>query len=66
MTKNLRNFFVFVLTIALLVAVLKVLNWLPTAVEEGLMRKYSSIEDVRSKLKIREILVPSYFPQSFS
>jgi len=66
MTKSLRNFFVFVLTIALLVTVLKVLNWLPTAVEEGLMRKYSSIEDVRSKLKLREILVPSYFPQSFS
>ena len=66
MTKNLRNFLIFVLTIALLVVVLKVINWVPTAVEEGLMRKYNSIEDVRSKLKIRDILVPSYFPQSFS
>ena len=66
MAKNLRNFFVFVLTIALLIAVLKVINWLPAAVEEGLMKKYGSIEDVRSKLKMREILVPSYFPQSFS
>lgn len=66
MTKNLRKFFVFVMTIALLISVLKVINWLPAAVEEGLIRKYDSIEDVRSKLKMREIFIPSYFPQSFS
>jgi hypothetical protein len=52
--------------VAILVAGLKVTNWLPTVLQEGTMKRYGTIEDVRSKLKIREIYVPSYFPQSIS
>lgn len=63
MHKKLLGFVYFAAAVLILVAVLKVTNWLPTVLQEGGMRKYSSIEEVKSKLRIRDIYVPSYFPQ---
>lgn len=54
----------FAATVAILIAILKVTNWLPTVLQEGVMRKYSSVEEIKSRLNIRDIYVPSYFPQS--
>lgn len=65
MNRKFLNFFYFVLTIAILIAVLKIANYIPTAIQKDTMRRYHSIEDVKSNLNIREILVPYYFPQSF-
>lgn len=58
------NFFYFVLTVAILIAALKILNYLPMMIQKDIMRRYHSIEEVRSKLNIKEIPIPSYFPQS--
>lgn len=66
MHKKLFGFFSFAIMVAVLIAVLKIFNWLPFAVQGDSMRKYGSIEEIRSKLKIRELYVPSYFPQNFS
>jgi hypothetical protein len=64
--KRLRSFLSFAVIIAILIAALKIINWVPMAIQEGTIRKYDSIEDVRLKLKIRDLYVPSYFPQSLS
>ena len=64
MHKKVLSVFYFAVTIAILIAVLTVTNWLPTMLQEGMMKKYRSIEEVKSKLKVRDIYVPSYFPQS--
>lgn len=56
----------FVVTIAILVAGLMLTNWLPTVLQEGEMGKYRSIEEVRSKLKMKDIYIPSYIPQSIA
>ncbi|MEJ2323216.1 MAG: hypothetical protein P8Y77_00240 [Nitrospirota bacterium] len=64
MKKKLRGVISFAVTVAVLVGVLKVMNWLPTALDQGMMRPYQGIEEVRARLGIREIYVPSYFPET--
>lgn len=64
--KKFFSFFYFIVTIAILIAALKIINWLPMTFQEETMRRYSSIEEVRSKLNIRDIFVPSYFPQNLT
>lgn len=66
MRKKLFRFFSFAAMVAVLIAVLKIINWLPSAIHNDSIRKYGSIEDIKLKLNIREIYIPSYFPQNFS
>ncbi len=64
MRKKVFGLLYFAATVAILVVVLKVTNWLPTVLQEGMMKKYGSVEEVKSQLKVRDIYVPSYFPQN--
>ncbi len=64
MRKKVLGLFYFAAAIAILVVALKVTNWLPTMLQEGAMKKYGSIEEVKAQLKVRDVYVPSYFPQS--
>jgi hypothetical protein len=41
----------------------KIANYLPMALQKDTMRKYKSIKEVKSKLNIRDVYIPSYFPQ---
>jgi hypothetical protein len=59
-----RRYLHFALTITAVVAVLMVLNRLPLLLQQGTLRTYGSIEAVQAKLNIRDLRVPSYFPQS--
>jgi hypothetical protein len=54
----------FLVTLAVVVGVLKFMNWAPGALEPGLMSRYQSINDVETTLGIRKIYVPAYFPES--
>jgi hypothetical protein len=45
---------------------LKVINWLPRAMQQDAVRRYKSVEEVRSALNMKDIYVPSYFPQQIS
>lgn len=54
----------FVITLAVVVGVLKFMNWAPGALEPGLMSRYQSINDVESTLGIKKIYVPAYFPET--
>lgn len=65
MRKRVFGFLYFAVTIAILIGVLKVTNWLPTVLQEGIIRKYSSIDEVKSRLRLKDIYIPSYFPQRF-
>lgn len=64
MRTKLRNLLLFGAAVASLIIVLKMMNWMPLAVEEGLLRRYSSIDEVKSKLKIKTIYTPAFYPQS--
>lgn len=63
MRERLFGLIIFIMAIAALIVSLKVLNWTPSLLQEGLPRTYFSIEEVRSKLHIRNIYIPSYYPQ---
>ncbi len=65
MRKRIIGFLSFGLIVIVLVGVLKLLNWIPSAVQDGFAREYKSVDEVSSKLKIRDIYIPSYFPQNF-
>ena len=65
MRKIIVGFLYFAATVAVLIGGLKLINWVPSVVQEGFVGRYRSIEEVESKLKIRDVYIPSYFPQSF-
>ncbi|MGD2079680.1 MAG: hypothetical protein PVG55_02715 [Nitrospirota bacterium] len=64
MKKKFLSVLSFVVTVAVLLGALKVMNWLPTALDQGMLRSYPGIEEARARLGIREIYVPSYFPET--
>jgi hypothetical protein len=62
--KTFGGLLVFATMIAVLFGMLQVLNWIPSAVQEGAFRKYPSIDDVRAHLKIDPVYTPAYYPRS--
>jgi hypothetical protein len=63
MRERIRGFIMFVIAVAALIGTLKLLNWTPGIMQQGLPSTYGSIEEVKSKLHIRNIYIPSYYPQ---
>ena len=59
------GFLAFAAGLAILVIALKALNGLPLIADRDLMRRYGDFEEMRTSLGIREVLVPSYFPEDF-
>jgi hypothetical protein len=57
------GFLSFALAIGVLVVLLALMNWVPMAFQKDTLRRYRSLEEVRTALNIRDIYVPSYFPQ---
>jgi len=55
---------VFIVMIVILIGVLQLLNWIPSAVQEGAFGRFGSVEEVRAKLKISPLLMPVYYPRS--
>jgi hypothetical protein len=51
--------------LAILVIALKALNWIPLIAQKDLMRRYADFEEMRTALGIRQVYVPSYFPEDF-
>jgi len=66
MLKRSLRFFYFLITIAILIVGLKIINWLPIALQGETMRRYNSIEEVKSRLNIKDIFIPTYFPQNLN
>ena len=63
MDKKILAFFSFALMIGLLVIALKIVNWIPLTMQKETVRRYGSIEEVQRALNMKDIYVPSYFPQ---
>jgi len=51
--------------LAILIIALKALNWFPLIAQKDLMRRYGDFEEMRTALGIRQVFVPSYFPEDF-
>jgi hypothetical protein len=59
------GFLAFAAGLAILVIALKVLNGFPLIAQKDLMRRYGDFEEMRTALGIRQVFVPSYFPEDF-
>jgi len=66
MKKKPFSMLTFALTVALLVIALKILNWVPGLIQTGSVRQYKNLDEVRTSLNVKGILVPSYFPQEIT
>ncbi len=62
-TKKIKALLSFVLAIGIIAGALKVLNWLPMAIQDGYVREYPDIDSMQSRLKIRDVYVPTYFTE---
>ncbi|HSB33265.1 MAG TPA: hypothetical protein VLG39_02295 [Nitrospirota bacterium] len=60
------GFFYLLITVFAVIAVLKTLNWLPAVLQKDMLSKFGSIEEVRAKLHITDVYMPSYFPESIT
>jgi len=56
----------FLVTLAVVIGVLKLVNWAPRALEPGLMAEYPSIDAVEATLAVRKVYVPAYFPETIN
>lgn len=62
---KLVSFILFAIAVGALILGLRVMSFVPAAVQGGVLQQYRSIDEVREKLKIRDVYVPSYYPQCF-
>ena len=61
--KQLHRGFSFFATVAVVIVLLKLLNWLPSVLQDEGIKKYSSVDEARTALKIPRVYVPAYFPE---
>lgn len=56
----------FTVIVIIITMLISMVNWLPSMFREHTLRRYQSVEEMRSDLRIRRLLIPSYFPQTIS
>ncbi len=61
--KNIYRWMTFAVTIVIAVALLKLLNWVPSVIEEEGIRKFRTLDEAQAAMKTTKIAVPSYFPE---
>jgi len=66
MKRRILRFFAFAGAIAVLVAGLKILSWIPVVAQKDVLREYPDVEEARVATAIGKIYVPSYFPQNLA
>lgn len=64
--RTVSGFFTFVLAVAAFIGLLKLLHWFPSTLQANTLREFASMEQARSALKITDVYIPAYFPQTIS
>lgn len=64
--KQLKMVASFTLLITFLVVILQLINWVPSIIDKEGLRKYKTIERVKRELRITEIYMPVYLPESLN
>ena len=64
MKRTLGGMLVFLAMTAILTGLLQLLNWIPSAVQDGAFQRYASIDEVRAHLKIGMVYTPVYYPRT--
>ena len=64
MKRTLGGMLVFSTMVVILAGLLQLLNWIPSAVQDGAFQRYASIDEARMHLKSSTVYTPAYFPRS--
>lgn len=56
----------FTVIVMIIVILIALVNWLPSMFREHTLRRYDTIEAMKSDLRIKRLFIPSYFPQSIA
>ena len=64
MKRTLLGIPVFGVMVLVLLGALQFAGWLPSIIDSGSLRKYGSVEELRSRLQMRPLLVPVYYPRT--
>ena len=64
--RNMFSFVLFLMTSAVVLLSIKLMNWLPLTLQNETLRRYASIEAAQAALPGLQIHVPAYFPQTIS
>ncbi len=60
---DIARWLIFGLTIVASVVILKLFNWIPSALQQEDMRKFRTLDEAQASMKSVRIAVPAYFPQ---
>lgn len=63
MARNLRGFIVFAIMVTVVLGALRLLSWIPEAVQGGTLRRFESIEEAKGHLKL-SLYLPAFYPDS--
>ena len=58
-----KSLSLFGLTVALVSAVLAVLNWLPSLMQERTMKRFASVDEAKKELRLKGLFLPTYIPE---
>lgn len=64
MQKKMWGLLAFAAAVAVLAVGLKFVNWMPSVAQPELLKKYKDLDEVKMVLNIRDVIIPSYFPQN--
>lgn len=64
MKRTLGGMFVFVMMVAILSGALQLLNWVPSALQGGALRRYATVDEARAHLTLGVVYQPVYYPRS--
>lgn len=64
MKKQFIRYLLFAATVAAVILMLRLVNWIPWIIQKDTIRPYSNIDLVRTTLQIHRVFVPSYFPEN--
>ncbi|MBI5574965.1 MAG: hypothetical protein HY896_01230 [Deltaproteobacteria bacterium] len=66
MQKKIWGLIAFAAAVILLAAGLKFVNWMPSVAQPDLLKKYKDLEEMKMSLNIRDVIIPSYFPEKLN
>ncbi len=64
MLDSLRGLVVFSVMVALVLGALRLLSWVPEAVQEGTFRRFETVDEAKEHLKISRFDLPAFYPEN--
>lgn len=61
--KNFKLISGLIISIVMIIVTIKVINYLPLLIQTDSMRRYNTIEEVKKRLGVKALFIPTFFPE---